>query len=271
MAKKIVGAEDIHRDLSILASVYSARWLRILGGEPLLHPDLLEVIRAAKESGIADRIAVVTNGVILPRLASSLWREIDAMELSLYPGHELGTDEVRECRRAAEAHNVDLRVIRVREFRESYSELGSTNEAMTQRIFDTCHQAHIWRCHTVANGCFYKCPQSYFLGKLVHGSEGAPNGLTLQPAKDLRERLLAYLQSREPLASCTNCLGTAGRRFAHTQSKRGEFRAHQTRSTEDLIDRRYLSRRRFAYTHVRLKLAAVALRLPALRAAHRLK
>jgi hypothetical protein len=268
MAKATVDADALHEDLSILASVYHARWLRILGGEPLLHPDLCGIVHAVRESGVADRIAIVTNGVLLPRVTGSLWPAIDAMEVALYPGHELEAETLRECRRSSQAHSVDLRVVRVREFRESYSEIGSGDREVIQRIYDTCHEAHIWRCHTVANGSFYKCPQSYFLGKLLHDGR---DGLTLRPASDLRKRLFTYLQNPEPLASCTNCLGTAGRRFSHTQAKRAQFRQHQARPTEDLIDHRYLSRRRFVYAHVRARLAAVALLLPPLRAAHRLR
>jgi organic radical activating enzyme len=272
MRKNLVTPETVQRDLSILASVYHARWLRLLGGEPLLHPDLLDVIRLARTSGVADKVAIVSNGVLLPRMPAAFWQLIDAIEICLYPGHELSEVQLEQLQDTAARTQVDLRVIRVRTFRESYSELGTEDGSLINRIYRTCNEAHIWRCHTVADGYFYKCPQTYFLGQLGGNDHSRyRDGVKIEDSPDLRATLLAYLGDTNPLASCRNCLGTAGRVFAHTQLKRAQFREQQRLPTEALIDRHHLSMRRFYYQSSRVRLATVALRLPALRAGHRLK
>lgn len=272
MRKSLVDPEAVRRDFVTLGSVYHARWLRILGGEPLLHPRLIDVIGAAKDAGIADKVAVVTNGVLLLRATASLWEMIDAIEISQYPGSELSSEELRSCRNSAVANGVDLRVLRISEFRESYSELGTNDPMLTRRIYETCDVAHAWRCHTVADGYFYKCPQSYFLPKLLDTPAlRTSEGIRLEASDHLRGTLLDYLQSTEPLLSCTNCLGTSGQRIAHTQARRTHFREYQQRSSEALVDPRLLSRSRFRYRRIRGTAASAALRLPVLRGHHRLK
>jgi len=48
--------------------IFGAKTLRFLGGEPLLHPGIIEFIILAKELGIGRRVQVVTNGILLNRM-----------------------------------------------------------------------------------------------------------------------------------------------------------------------------------------------------------
>src|SRR5438045_9060842 len=65
--KSFADADVVARDLTTLAPSYHAKVVRLLGGEPLLHPDLGAVIDAVRGSGVCDRVTLVTNGVLLPR------------------------------------------------------------------------------------------------------------------------------------------------------------------------------------------------------------
>src|SRR4051812_36441009 len=77
MPRKYVDPSSLQHDLDALAAVYHAGSVRLLGGEPLLHPGLLSVIEVAAESGIADEVAVITNGVLLPRMPIEFWATVD--------------------------------------------------------------------------------------------------------------------------------------------------------------------------------------------------
>src|SRR5947209_7095120 len=68
-----VDPDDLTRDLKILSAHYHARWVRVVGGEPLLHPQLDRILTAVRTSGVADRIVVVTNGILLPRMQPEVW------------------------------------------------------------------------------------------------------------------------------------------------------------------------------------------------------
>jgi organic radical activating enzyme len=241
LPRTVLDPDVLEHDLLLLAEHYRADTVRLLGGEPLLHPDLEAIVDVVRRSGIAERIRIVTNGVLLPRMPRRLWESVDVVEISLYPGSELEAEQLERCREEANAAGTQLVAARVRMFRESYSETGTTDPELIGRIYRTCAIAHVMRCHTVANGVFYKCPQSYFLPKLL----GQPDvdGVVLEEP-DLGRRLRAYLASSEPLAACGNCLGSSGRRFAHEQTPRATFRGHQSARTEELVDPRYLRRRR---------------------------
>ncbi|MEU3356268.1 cytosylglucuronate decarboxylase [Streptomyces sp. NPDC037389] len=46
------------------------RYVRFTGGEPLMHPDVVELVRAGTAEGM--RMSLITNGALLPRMAGRL-------------------------------------------------------------------------------------------------------------------------------------------------------------------------------------------------------
>jgi organic radical activating enzyme len=243
LPRRIVDPDVVYRDLTILSHSYHADWVRLLGGEPLMHPDLLSVIEAVVRSNVADAICVVTNGLLLPRMPPAFWQVVDRVDLSMYPGRELDSDKLRQCQERADSYAVELNVEPYTEFRQSYSEAGTDDRTLVRAIYDACRIVHDWRCHTVSDGRFYKCPQSYFLPKLLGScnGNGAVDSIAIEDTDSFRQDLLSFLESTEPLATCGYCLGTSGRRFAHAQVKRSEFRSFQQRPAEELVDVRRLS------------------------------
>src|SRR5262249_61796270 len=87
--------------------------LRVLGGEPLMHPNLLDIMMAVRESHIAEKIEITTNGVLLPRLERRFWEMVDSVRISLCPGHSLREDQLDACIDLAHQNNVLIRYRRV--------------------------------------------------------------------------------------------------------------------------------------------------------------
>jgi len=252
LPKHFVDPGALSSDLTTLARSYHANVLKILGGEPLLHPNLLDVIMAARESQVAEKMEIWTNGLLLPRMERRVWEAVDSVRISLYPGRSLKQHQLDKCIDLARRNNVPIRYKRYQAFQESYSEQGTDDPSLVKRIYATCNEAHRWRCHTVANGWFFKCPQSYMIPKGMSLGPDATygNGIKIDDSPGFRDRLLSYLTSPEPLPACDNCLGSAGRWFEHQQVQREEFRPAQCRPTEDLIHPRLVGTTRLALARV---------------------
>lgn len=232
---------QIQRDLTALARFYHASEARVLGGEPLLHPELVPVLQAIRESGISDTVRVITNGLLLKRVPAGFWDLVDEVSVSVYPGREPGDDVIAAAARAAAEHGVRLRRKYFHYFRESYTELGTRDPALIGRIYRTCQMANVWRCNTVLNGRLYRCPQSAFLPSGLP-QKGADDGLLLADAADFGQRLLAFLESPDPLGACAHCLGSVGRLFDHSQIRKSAWRAGQQHHTEELLDWEHLGK-----------------------------
>jgi organic radical activating enzyme len=248
LPKHFVDPGALCSDLTALSKSYRVNVLKILGGEPLLHPDLPDILLAARTSQIADTLEIWTNGLLLPRMGPRVWEAVDSIRISLYPGRALKPDKLDACADLARQHNVSLRYKHYQAFQESYSEQGTDDPELVQKIYTTCNHAHRWRCHTVADGWFFKCVQSYMIPKGTELGQQAisANGIRIDDSLEFRDRLLAYLTSPEPLPSCRNCLGSAGRYAEHQQVRRQEFRPAQNHPTEDLVHPRLVGTTRVA-------------------------
>ena len=66
-----LSADQVHHDLSLLWEHYRSGVVALLGGEPLLHRDLVAVIDAVQSLSAPPRVYVVTNGVLLPSMPAA--------------------------------------------------------------------------------------------------------------------------------------------------------------------------------------------------------
>ncbi|MGK7227975.1 radical SAM protein [Streptomyces hygroscopicus] len=167
--RSLIATETAARDLSLLARSFRARFVKVLGGEPLLHPELVPLLGLVRDSGIAPHTTVCTNGLLLPRMRDNFWAAVDEVEISVYPDRELPEEKMAGVRAYADKHGVRLTLAYYSHFRYSYAERGTEDDGLVRHIYDTCQIAHVWRCHTLYEGHFFKCPQSVFLPQVLEG------------------------------------------------------------------------------------------------------
>lgn len=238
--KYFVNPDQVLNDFSALAPYYHPQHVRLLGGEPLLHPNLLDVIDAVIESGISETIRVVTNGVLLDRMTDRFWQKVDQIYISIYPDCGISKEKLNYFRHKAGKHDIELNIKFYKHFRESYSEYAAESD-LAQRIFSTCQIAHTWRCHAIFEGYFFRCSPSLLIPRILQKETHTNiwiDGLKITSSEDFTDRLREFLSSKKPLNACRYCLGSVGKRFVPTQESPWDSGVH--RSAEELIDRKYL-------------------------------
>lgn len=207
---------SIATSLTILAKFLRADHLRILGGEPLLHPDLNKLIRTVRSTGISNKVRVLTNGLMLHRASNEFWELVDEVHISVYPSTAKVIENHKAALRAtAEAHNVALMLKNFDHFRVSYR-AESDDYNLTERIYRTCQIANLWRCLTLHDGNLYRCPQAVFLQALSNHALGGQKVEYLEidsigSAKEIEQ----WLYRETALNSCTSCTGSAGKLVPH--------------------------------------------------------
>ncbi len=226
----------IEDDLTRLGRVYAAGHIRVMGAEPLLHPELPDLLRRLRRTGVAPRIRLCTYGRLLDWRGDGLWQLIDELEISLYPGRSITNEQLDRYRDQAHRNGVALTVNLISEFREGYAERGTNDWRTVNRIFRSCQVAHMWRCHLVQNGYIYRCPPSYFLPMIPGGAgDPTPDGLAIGSGPRFRDELKRFLESPIGPSACQRCLGTAG--------KKAQAWAPQQRGTsEELLDWKFLAK-----------------------------
>lgn len=239
-AKFNADPEAAGRDLAALARVYRPAYAKIIGGEPLLHPRLSDLLDAVRASGLTDRLILVTNGMLPKRMTPAIWARIDEVELSVYPGTGLDEAAVSAWRAAAAAAGRRIKVFEFPEFRMTFTKIRTEDDALVARIFDACKMAHVWGCHAYRDGRIFRCPQSIYIASLT--GIAAQEGLAVQDAPEFADRLLNFLNAAEPLAACRHCVGSCGRKIDHALLPRQEWRDDLAMPAEAMLDRALLAR-----------------------------
>lgn len=186
--------ETAGADLLKLSKVAHFEMLCLVGGEPTLHPEIVEFLKIAGNSPIADDIVVVTNGSKLDTMPDSFWNNIDVLRLSIYP--KLPASVLEFAQAKCLKHDVTLLAWHYPEF---FKQL-KTNLDDGVESFKNCS----WRsdCYTVHEGHFYLCPQSAFFPERLMRQKSTA-GLPLDGITE--ETLQAFLDRTEPFEACKIC------------------------------------------------------------------
>jgi hypothetical protein len=212
--------------------------LKYIGGEPLLNPDIAEIVRRGRDAYPEARHWLVTNGTQLARAPDALWDLLDVLDISVYPGHEPSDAAIRDMEAKARRFRTRLVIHAFPVFRHTFTSVENTDQTLVRDIFHACKMAQVWLCHALYDGKIYRCPQSIY-GPTVAGKE-FDDGLALSDGPDFAKRLRRFLNADEPLRSCRNCVGTCGKKFDHAMLPRRGWLTHLDRPTEEILDRALL-------------------------------
>jgi organic radical activating enzyme len=232
LPERVSSVEDVRATCDRLREVVRPDVLKIMGGEPLLHPDVGGLLRTIRESRVAPRVRLFTNGLLLRSLDDAAFALLDELTVSTYASAPVKGELLAETEARAQRFDVVLNVKAVDTFsRVLTTEARSPSEV--QATYDACWLRH--RCLVVRSGVFYKCTRAAYHAD--YHAQVALDGRDLDAettqrrlgipldAPNFSERLAAYLGSREVLASCTHCLGSSGPLAGHVQLRRRDVAA----------------------------------------------
>ena len=208
------------RDLAHAARILSPRAFKLVGGEPLLHPQLVELVELVRASRIAPRISITTNGLLLERTPDALWEAIDGLTISLYPRPALAPASRAAIEERAARFDVALNWKQQDEFVVMTRPSRIDDVATTAATYDGCWIRE--RCHLLRAGRFYACPRPPHLQAYHRGAlDFTGDGLALDAAT--APEILAYLNRAQPLEACAHCFGGSNVMQPHRLLMRDEL------------------------------------------------
>lgn len=180
--------------------------IRILGGEPLLHPDLVQFCILLREQFSGSRIAIVTNGILLTKLSSEVLQELNKNQIEIiitkYPIklNEKALDSIEKQYNIHISYTNRSKTIK----KMNYMPLDLDGTQNINENFKICYSA---RCTNLKGTKIYPCPivasiehfNKYFLKDLP---------VTKNDYLDLRqcnnkEQIYNFLES--PIPFCAYC------------------------------------------------------------------
>lgn len=208
-------------DLRKAVKVLNPRVFKLVGGEPLLHPQLVDVILGVRETGIAPVISITTNGLKLGDMTDDFWQAVDALTISRYPKPSLAPALIEHIEAQAARFNVRLNWKAQDAFSSMTRAQPCDDLAEAQRIYRDCWIRE--RCHMIRDGMFYTCTRPAHFQTLYQGERDfRSDGLPLRDDAGMLDALLAYLQREAPLEACLHCYGGSAPQAPHRIMRRIE-------------------------------------------------
>lgn len=220
LPEKFASLDDYRRDLNVLSKSLHADEFRFVGGEPLLHPQLFEFAQMVREAEVVDRIILITNGVLIHRMDERMWDAIDGLWFSVYPGvkYKVDFDLIRS---KAKERDLKIWIKEETDFNLSLLNTPIESKEVLDIVYKTCGMAG--DCNTVYEGRFYKCSPAPLMDARIEKLKLAPihakqnDSVAIHEESDLKAALESFLNSSEPLKSCSMCMGDTGFSQTHRQ------------------------------------------------------
>lgn len=196
--------EEFKDDVYQLATAMHVGLFDLLGGEPmLLGSRIADYVQVLRESGLCDKVGMITNGILLPRFEHVI-PLFDRIHLSLY--HHKDYDRINSW--AEERKYPNVGVVERGEFIKLFDpENLRLTEAEAEETFRECGGKKT--CNEIYRGRFYRCAQAFKMWPMLRSegiqcAEPTEIGIDLYNP-DLEERLGAYLASETKEDACFYC------------------------------------------------------------------
>lgn len=232
--KGFLDLNEYERDLKRLSelSLQEASYIHLLGGEPLLHPDVPRAVSITRQYFPQAEINIYTNGMLLPKQGEDFWQTLKDNNVGIiitpYPTgfdysavHKTALSHGASYRYtgASKASSKDVKdyVVTKTLFHFTLDMKGKQNG---RESFIKCHRAN--NCIMLKKGRLYTCtiaPNIEHFNKRFNKNlpVTARNSIDIYKAKDLDE-ILAFLA--RPIPFCRFCnIDAESRRFQWETTK----------------------------------------------------
>ena len=191
------------RDLRQLASHFSnIRQIRLLGGEPLLHPTPEAFLETAHDVFPGADLRIVTNGTLLRSMTDQFWKVCrktgTQLDFSLYAVMEKGRDVVEAL---CAKHAVTVHVNRTTSFMAGINPRGDSDPHESMRY---CRS--LFYCPFLHNSRLYVCG---FPATVHHFNDKFDRSIPTDPGIDIFDstldghKILERLET--PVDTCRHC------------------------------------------------------------------
>jgi len=203
-SKNFLNIIEFEKDLNQLKKhISSIDQLRLMGGEPLLHPELVDFLRIARKIYPNDRIAVVSNGILIPKLKRNVFLALKKFNIELhltkYPTDKQNLESilVKLKRFSIEYYLLETDVF--------YRHIDIKNQRNKRDSFNICRKSYY--CPALKNGELFQCSGLAYINILIDyfkiESISLPKGLNIYDSGINYKSIIEFLDS--PDECCAHC------------------------------------------------------------------
>lgn len=148
-----VPLESLKNDAKRMSELfYDVPWIRILGGEPLMHPDIIQILEYYRQCFPCSEIDLCTNGLLIPKMEDNFWACIKKNRISIHvSGYKPVYKMLNRIDAILKEHAIEYVILKRDRFFKYYTE--SDIHDMNWN-FDNCIASG---CYEVYRGNIFTC------------------------------------------------------------------------------------------------------------------
>lgn len=214
---------------------------RFLGGEPLLHPELIKFIQYVKHKNFSNRVGVCTNGILLMGMPDVFFESLDFINISQYDETNIKYQKIKnfldkKCEELllTKKHKLVYSFENQGEKFIQYHSDENLGQQKAQENYQTCKLPHVYNCHTFKDGYYYKCSLAIFKSKYYNQKNEKKefdfileDGFNFQKENFNMMELVNYVNSDKALATCYYCHGSEGSKNKRKQLTTQEIKFYK--------------------------------------------
>ncbi|MBQ9245965.1 radical SAM protein [bacterium] len=151
--------KQLEKEFKQIKKIIELEKIGIMGGEPLLHPDLVQILNTTKMIFPETQILLVTNGILLDKLSDDFWITCNRNKVGILISKlniKINTDEIKKKIRQfnvmATYYGADSN-----EYKKMYKPVLDLNgQQCIEEMHEKCWQ-NKGKCNYYENGKLYKC------------------------------------------------------------------------------------------------------------------
>lgn len=151
--------DEYIKEIAKIAEITQKRLpvIRLLGGEPLLHPQILDFCYITRQAFPNTYIEVVTNGILLLQQSDDFFNKLNKWNITIYLSDYNLTPKIREMLTKVKQYRIGEKDI----FIKPALNLHGINTK--EQNFDKCKTIFKDYCTNLRDGYIYHCPtEAYF-------------------------------------------------------------------------------------------------------------
>lgn len=161
-----VPLEQLQKDATRMSELfYDVPWIRILGGEPLLHPNIIEIIECYRENFPDSEIDLCTNGLLITKMDQKFWECIKDNHISIHvSGYKPTYQMMDKIDRKLREQDIPYVILKRNEFVKYYSSSGNNdiNKSYKKCMASGCYEVYRGRISTCSAMIAFEKFNDYF-------------------------------------------------------------------------------------------------------------
>lgn len=158
--KTFLNCDEYEKDIRRVAELYGNRIgkLMLLGGEPLLHPEIIRIMIISRSYLPNEDIVIVSNGLLLPQMESAFWQTCFEWKIGILLTKYPINFDYFAIEEIAKKYNVSISyTYESQELKTTYHlPLRLDGKLNPQKNYMKCNHAN--NCVVLRDGRLYTCP-----------------------------------------------------------------------------------------------------------------